>query len=48
MEHQRMPFGIKLSAFLAAILVLTYAVVAIAPEPSDEPGTTMAYAALAS
>ena len=48
MDSESIPFGIKLSAFIAVILILTYAVAAIAPEPSEEPGITIEYAALSS
>jgi hypothetical protein len=46
MDHDSMPFGIKLSAFLAAIAVLTFAVAAIAPESSEDAPMKLEYAAL--
>ena len=46
MEHESMPFGIKLSAFFATIFILTYAVAAIAPESSEDARIKLEYAAL--
>jgi hypothetical protein len=47
-DYENLPFGIKLSAFCAAILVLTYAVAAVAPESSEDASIKIEYAALAS
>lgn len=46
MDHESMPFGIKLSAFLAAIAILTFAVAAIAPQSSEDARIKLEYAAL--
>jgi hypothetical protein len=46
MDYESMPFGIKLSAFLGAILILTYAVAAIAPQSDEDAGVKIEYAAL--
>jgi hypothetical protein len=47
MDYENMPFGIKLSAFVSAILILTYAVAAIAPQSGEEASVKIEYAALA-
>jgi len=47
MDYDSMPFGIKLSAFLVAIAIATYAVAAIAPESSEDAGIKIEYALLA-
>lgn len=47
MNGQSIRFGIKLSAFLATILVLSYAVAAIAPRSSEDPGIKIEYALVA-
>jgi hypothetical protein len=46
MDCESLPFGIKLSAFLGAIVVLTYVVAAIAPQSSDDARIKPEYAAL--
>jgi hypothetical protein len=46
MDYESTPFGMKLSAFVAAIFILTYAVAAIAPEPSEDVRIKLDYAAL--
>ena len=46
LNNESIPFGIKLSAFLGVILMLTYAVAAIAPASSEGSSVTIEYAAL--
>ncbi len=46
MDYENMPFGIKLSAFLSAILILTYAVAASAPQSDEDAAVKLEYAAL--
>jgi hypothetical protein len=46
LDSESTPFGIKLSAFFAVIVVLTYAVAAVAPESSEDAGVKIEYAAL--
>jgi len=46
MDYESMPFGMKLSAFFAAIVVLTYAVAAVAPQADEDAGIKIEYAAL--
>ena len=46
MDYESMPFGIKLSAFFVAIVVLTYAVAAAAPQADEDVGIKTEYAAL--
>jgi len=46
MDYESMPFGIKLSAFVGVILVLTYAVAAVAPQADEDAGVKSEYAAL--
>jgi len=46
LNNESIPFGIKLSAFLGVILMLTYAVAAIAPASSEDSSVTIEYAAL--
>ena len=40
MDYESIPFGIKLSAFFAVIVLLTYAAAAIAPHSSEPSGET--------
>jgi len=46
MDYESMPFGIKLSAFVGVILVLTYAVAAVAPQSDEDARVKSEYAAL--
>ena len=46
MDYESMPFGIKLSVCLSAILILTYAVAAIAPQSDEDACVKIEYAAL--
>jgi hypothetical protein len=46
MDYESIPFGIKMSVFLGAILILTYAVTAIAPQSDEDAGVKIEYAAL--
>ena len=46
LDSESTPFGIKLSAFLAVIVVLTYAVAAAAPQAHEDAGVKIEYAAL--
>jgi hypothetical protein len=46
MDYESMPFGMKLSAFFAAIVALTYAVAATAPQTDEDAGVKVEYAAL--
>jgi len=46
MDYESMPFGIKLSAFLGVIVVLTYAVAAVALASDEDSAIKIEYAAL--
>ncbi len=46
LDSESTPFGIKLSAFFGVILVLTYAVAAVAPQADEDTGVKLEYAAL--
>jgi hypothetical protein len=46
MDYESIPFGIKMSVFVSAILILTYAVAAIAPQSDEDAGVKIEYAAL--
>jgi len=46
LDRESTPFGIKLSTFFGAILVLTYAVATVAPQADEDTGVKLEYAAL--